>query len=73
MARETTLQYKEQYLKRLEKYNSRDIEVKTEVSGLGDRITSPNQEESKTLEDALQEAFNMIKENNEKLLEMRNA
>ena len=34
---------------------------------------APQQEEEKpfTLEDALQEAFNMIKENNERLLEMR--
>ena len=39
--------------------------------GLGNRMEKVQEEKPFTLEDALQEAFNMIKENNERLLEMR--
>ena len=71
MEKDTTLHYRPAYRKRLENYQSRNVEVEEKVMGLGNRMEKVQEEKPFTLEDTLQEAFNMIKENNERLLEMR--
>lgn len=73
MERDSTLHYRQGYMKRLEKYQSRNVEQEESVRkyGLGNRVNKKVEDKPFTLEDSLQDAFNMIKENNEKLLEIR--
>jgi hypothetical protein len=73
MERDSTLHYRQGYMKRLENYQSRNVEQEESMRkyGLGNRVNEKVEDKPFTLEDSLQDAFNMIKENNEKLLEMR--
>ncbi len=67
--RDSTLRYKEQYEKRIENYNSRGMKEEPKPKGLVDRMKGKEEEETYTIENALQEVFDMIKDNNTRLLE----
>tara|TARA_R100001460_G_scaffold71996_1_gene112686 strand:+ start:1884 stop:2102 length:219 start_codon:yes stop_codon:yes gene_type:complete len=69
--RDSTLRYKEQYEKRIENYNSRGMKEEPKPKGLVDRMKGKEEEETYTIENALQEVFDMIKDNNTRLLEER--
>ena len=69
--RDSTLKYKEQYQKRVANYNSRGMAEEPKPKALFNRKGDKTNEEPSTIENALQEAFNMIKEHNERLLEER--
>ena len=69
--RDSTLRYKEQYEKRIENYNSRGMKEEPKPKRLVDRMKGKEEEETYTIENALQEVFDMIKDNNTRLLEER--
>jgi uncharacterized membrane protein len=69
--RDSTLRYKEQYEKRIENYNSRGMKEEPKPKGLVDRMKGKEEQETYTIENALQEVFDMIKDNNTRLLEER--
>ena len=69
--RDSTLKYKEQYEKRVANYTSRGMAEEPKPKALFDRKDDKTSEEPYTIENALQEAFDMIKEHNERLLEER--
>ena len=71
MMRNSTLKYKEQYEKRVANYTSRGMAEEPKPKALFNRKDDKTNEEPYTIENALQEAFNMIKEHNERLLEER--
>ena len=69
--RDSTLKYKEQYDKRMENYNSRGMKEEPKPKGLVDRMKGKEEGEPYTVENALQEGFDMIKDSNNRLLEER--
>ena len=68
----STLKYKSSYDRRVKLYESRQEKPVKKLKGLGDRLEDTNTEEKFSLDDMLQEEFNMIRENNKMLMESVN-
>ena len=68
----STLKYKSSYDRRVKLYEARQEEPVKKLKGLGDRLEEKKTEEKVGLDDMLQEEFNMIRENNEMLMESVN-
>tara|TARA_B100000900_G_C20404541_1_gene644147 strand:- start:564 stop:803 length:240 start_codon:yes stop_codon:yes gene_type:complete len=68
----STLKYKSSYDRRVKLYESRQIEPVKKSKGLGDRLEDKKTEQKVSLDDMLQEEFNMIRENNKMLIESAN-
>jgi len=68
----STLKYKSSYDRRVKLYEARQEKPVKKLKGLGDRLEEKKTEEKVGLDDMLQEEFNMIRENNEMLMESVN-
>ena len=72
MERNSTLQYKENYDRRIKLYESRESKPIEREKGLGNRLNEKKPEKKVSLDEMLQDAFNMIRDNNKMLLESAN-
>ena len=72
MERNSTLQYKENYERRIKLYESRESQPIEKEKGLGNRLNEKKPEKKVSLDEMLQDAFNMIRDNNKMLLESAN-
>lgn len=72
MERNSTLQYKENYERRIKLYESRESQPVEKERGLGNRLNENKPEKKVSLDEMLQDAFNMIRDNNKMLLESAN-
>jgi hypothetical protein len=72
MERNSTLQYKENYERRIKLYESRESQPIEKEKGLGNRLNQKKPEKKVSLDEMLQDAFNIIRDNNKMLLESAN-
>jgi len=72
MERNSTLQYKQNYERRIKLYESREAQPVEKEKGLGNRLNQKKPEKKVSLDEMLQDAFNMIRDNNKMLLESAN-
>ena len=72
MERNSTLQYKENYERRIKLYESRELQPIEKEKGLGNRLNQKKPEKKVSLDEMLQDAFNIIRDNNKMLLESAN-
>lgn len=72
MERNSTLQYKQNYERRIKLYESRESQPVEKERGLGNRLNENKPEKKVSLDEMLQDAFNMIRDNNKMLLESAN-
>jgi hypothetical protein len=72
MERNSTLQYKQNYERRIKLYESRESQPIEKEKGLGNRLNQKKPEKKVSLDEMLQDAFNIIRDNNKMLLESAN-
>jgi hypothetical protein len=72
MERNSTLQYKQNYERRIKLYESRESQPIEKEKGLGNRLNQKKPEKKVSLDEMLQDAFNIIRDNNKMLLESVN-
>jgi|TARA_X000001388_G_scaffold73625_1_gene65580 hypothetical protein len=72
MERNSTLQYKDNYERRIKLYESRESQPVEREKGLGNRLNEKKPEKKVSLDEMLQDVFNMIRDNNKMLLESAN-
>ena len=69
MEKDSTLQYKTGYDKRVKSYESQSMKPKEKQEGLMGRRMEKGEEQKDDIDTQLQKAFNMIRDNNKTLAE----
>tara|TARA_X000001388_G_scaffold52185_1_gene37867 strand:+ start:210 stop:443 length:234 start_codon:yes stop_codon:yes gene_type:complete len=69
MEKDSTLQYKTSYDKRVKAYESQSMKPKEKQEGLMGRKMERGEEQMDDIDTQLQKAFNMIRDNNKTLAE----
>ena len=69
MEKDSTLQYKTSYAKRVKAYESQSMKPEEKREGLMERRMERGEEQMDDIDTQLQKAFNMIRDNNRTLMD----